>query len=196
MVILLLAGLGAGIGVAAEKGDSLYDDEGLQTFAQIYSFIDPLVSKFTSEPFLAKAAARQQSETLKAQAQVEKEEAQISAAALRRENTARLGQEQLAFVRSGVHTSAGSPLEVLTSNALQRETNALNMLLQGANSSNILRTQGRNILTVTRFTAAKSSFDAGKQVVGSVFGTFFGGGAGASGGGAGTQALFQQNPGT
>lgn len=182
-------------------GSNLLNKEGFEIAAQVFSFVDPVVSKFTAEPYLQMSAAQAASDAAEDEAKLARSEAKLSAESLRRENQIRTSMEQLAFIRSGVYASSGSPLEVLSSNALQREVAALNVELRGFNEYNALQAQSKNILTTARFAVGKQTVQAAKQVVGTIYGSVLGGGAGAFAGnaiggqgagdlGAGARTLF------
>jgi hypothetical protein len=134
----VIGAIGGSVGAWKEKNFLKSDLVG--EVAGVFQYIDPVFAP----AILSAQEGYAQEDVLKKQARAVEAQARYDASQARQESLFRTGQEYLYFVRSGVFSGVGSPLDLLTQNALEREKEALAIRLKGINEGELLRTQGVN----------------------------------------------------
>lgn len=159
-VLLVLGGVVGGV-AGSGKTDNLLKSDILGDIVSVTQFFDPIFSGAIAS---AQEGYRQEKQ-MKDQARAIEGQARIDAEQARRQSLFLTGQEYLYFVRGGVQTGVGAPLDLLTQNALEREKEALAIELKGWNEGKQLRIGGINAKRAAVTGAIHAMTDPLKEVL-------------------------------
>lgn len=121
-------------------------------FASIFAIIDPIFGPATAqvhEGYVQEEIAKQEARAIKGQARLDAEQSRRAALYAN-------GQDYLLFTRSGAFSGVGSPLDLLTQNALEREKEALSIELKGWNEAKRTKVAGENYRRASSIGSIKS----------------------------------------
>lgn len=157
---LALGAIG-GLGAAGANSQGFLRSDILGDIASVTQFIDPIISP----AYLAMQEGQTQEQAAKNEARAIEGQARIDAEQARRAALYANGQDYLFFTRSGVFSGVGSPLDLITQNALEREKEALAIELKGWNEGKRLRIEGHNVALAAKIAGLKATTDPAKTVL-------------------------------
>lgn len=161
MGLLLVGGAIGGMAAAGNNSQGFLRSDVLGDITAVTQFFDP----FFSAPYQTMQEGQRQEQAAKDQARAIEGQARIDAEQARRSALYANGQDYLYFVRSGIFTGVGSPLDLLTQNALEREKEAMAIELKGWNEGKRLRIEGHNVALAAKLSGIHGVMDVGKTVL-------------------------------